>query len=136
MVQVKGLQHIGILVPDVEKAVEWSVEKSGFMKKAEFMASGSRVIFVWSETAQVMCELIQRPAGSQEAKEIEENGGRIDHIAYEVENVEKELQEARRCGMDIIEGVVQVPEFWDNGFEYFLVHSAGGEKVEYCRVKP
>ena len=32
MVQVKGLQHIGILVPDVEKAVEWYVEKSGFMK--------------------------------------------------------------------------------------------------------
>ena len=28
MVQVKGLQHIGILVPDVEKAAEWYVEKS------------------------------------------------------------------------------------------------------------
>ena len=33
--------------------------------------------------------------------------------------------------MDIIEGIVQVPEFWEHGFEYFLVHTATGEKVEY-----
>lgn len=134
MVKVKGLQHIGILVPDVEASAKWYIEKSGFIKKAEFMASGSRVIFVYSPASGVLCELIQRPEGSAEAEEIQKSGGRVDHIAYEVEDVDKELEEAEKCGMDIIEGVVQVPEFWDNGFEYFLVHSAGGEKVEYCRV--
>ena len=79
-------------------------------------------------------ELIQRPRGSSEAEEIEKNGGRIDHIAYEVEDLEKEFEEAKACGMEIIEGIEQVPEFWENGFAYFLVYSPGGEKVEYCRV--
>ena len=135
MIKVKSLQHIGILVPDVKKAAHWYIQQSGFQKKAEFMASGSRVIFVVSEESHVMCELIQRPDGSLEAEEINKNGGYVDHIAYEVEDIEKEFEEAKRCQLDIIEGIVQVPEFWEHGFEYFLVHTAAGEKVEYCRVK-
>lgn len=134
MVTVKGLQHIGILVPDAEGAANWYIEKSGFEKKAEFMTSGSRVIFVYSKASGVLCELIQRPEGSAEGEEIRKKGGKIDHIAYEVEDLEKEFAEAKACKMDIIEGIVPVPEFWDNGFAYFLVHSAGGEKVEYCKI--
>ena len=38
------------------------------------MASGSRVIFVYSPESRVLCELIQRPRGSSEAEEIEKNG--------------------------------------------------------------
>lgn len=134
MVQIKSLQHIGILVPDVEAAARWYIEKSGFYKKAEFMASGSRVIFVYSPESGVLCELIERPQGSLEGEEIKKNGGRIDHIAYEVEDLDKEFEEAKACKMDIIEGIEQVPEFWENGFAYFLVYSPGGEKVEYCKV--
>ena len=111
MVRIKSLQHIGILVPDAEEAARWYIGKSGFLKKAEFMASGSRVIFVYSPESRVLCELIQRPRGSSEAEEIEKNGGRIDHIAYEVEDLEKEFEEAKACGMEIIEGIEQVPEF-------------------------
>ena len=71
MVKIKGLQHIGILVPDVDAAAGWYTGKSGFRKKAEFMASGSRVIFVYSPESGVLCELIERPKGSGEAEEIE-----------------------------------------------------------------
>ena len=134
MVKIKGLQHIGILVPDVDAAAGWYTGKSGFRKKAEFMASGSRVIFVYSPESGVLCELIERPKGSGEAEKKKKNGGRIDHIAYEVEDLETEFEEAKACGMEIIEGIEQVPEFWENGFAYFLVYSPGGEKVEYCKV--
>lgn len=134
MVKSTGLQHIGILVPDAEAAAKWYIEKSNFEKKGELTVQGSRVIFVYSRDTKVMCELIQRPAGSREAAEVEKNGARIDHIAYEVEDIEKEFAHAKDGGMDIIEGIVEVPEFWDNGFRYFLVYGAGGEKVEYCRV--
>ena len=121
MVKSKGLQHIGILVPDAEAAAKWYIEKSDFEKKGEFTAQGSRVIFVYSRDTKVMCELIQRPAGSEEAADVEKHGGRIDHIAYEAEDLEKEFAH----------GIVEVPEFWENGFQYFLVYGAGGEKVEY-----
>ncbi|GEM_PF-1947106 len=134
MVTIKNLQHIGILVPDVDEASRWYIEKSGFVKRAEFMVGGSRVIFVFNEASGILCELIQRPDGSKEARDIEANGGRIDHIAYEVEDLEKELAAAKAAGMEIIEGIEQVPEFWDHGFAYILTRAAGGEKVEYCKV--
>ena len=44
MVRIKSLQHIGILVPDAEEAARWYIGKSGFLKKAEFMASGNMQI--------------------------------------------------------------------------------------------
>lgn len=134
MVKSTSLQHIGILVPDAEKAAKWYCEKSDFERRAEFMSQGSQVVFVYSRATGALCELIQRPAGSKEAADIEKNGARIDHIAYEVEDLELEFAHAKEAGMDIIEGIVDIPEFWDNGFRYFLVRGAGGEKVEYCRV--
>ena len=134
MLKIKSLQHIGIIIPDVEKSAEWYIEKSGFEKMGEFWADGSHVIFVKNQASGVMFELIQRPEGSAQAKEVLENGGTIDHVAYEVADLEKEFAHAKELGLDIIEGICDVPTFWDNGFRYFLVHSAGGEKIEYCRV--
>jgi catechol 2,3-dioxygenase-like lactoylglutathione lyase family enzyme len=134
MVKVEGLQHIGILVPDVEKAAIWYIEKSGFYKRAEFYTGGNRVIFVYHEASRILCELIQRPKGSTEAAEVEKSGGKIDHIAYSVEDIEAEFEEAKKCGMNMVEGIVDIPGFWDRGFRYFLVRSESGEKVEYCKV--
>ena len=70
MVRSTSLQHIGILVPDAEKAADWYCGKSDFERRAEFMSQGSRVVFVYSRGTGVLCELIQRPAGSGEAADI------------------------------------------------------------------
>ena len=134
MVKIKALQHIGIIVPDVNASAAWYIEKSGFEKVGDFWADGSHAIFVKNAASGVMFELIQRPPGSEEAIEAETKGGHIDHVAYEVEDLEKEFAHAKEVGMEIIEGLVDVPEFWENGFRYFLVYSEGREKIEYCRV--
>ena len=59
------------------------------------------------------------PAGSEEAADVEKHGGRIDHIAYEAEDLEKEFAQAKEEGMDIIEGIVEVPEFWETDSSIF-----------------
>lgn len=134
MIAIKELQHIGILVPDAQEAAKWYIEKAGFYKKAEFNTGGNRVIFVYHAASRVLCELIQRPEGTEEAEEIKKNGGKIDHIAYSVEDIGAEFEKAVKDGMNILEGIVDIPEFWDRGFRYFLVRSKSGEKVEYCKV--
>lgn len=134
MVTIKALQHIGIIVPDVKASAAWYIEKSGFVQEGDFWADGSHAIFVRNPASNVLFELIQRPDGSEEAKEAQEKGGHIDHVAYEVEDLERELANAKACGMELIEGICDVPTFWENGFQYFLVRSAGREKIEYCRV--
>lgn len=134
MVKIKALQHIGIIVPDVQESAKWYIEKSGFVKEGDFWADGSHAIFVRNPASGVLFELIQRPDGSDEAVEAQEKGGHIDHIAYEVEDLPLEFAHAKEEGMEVIEGICDVPTFWDNGFQYFLVRSAGREKIEYCWV--
>lgn len=134
MVIADRLQHIGILVPDAEEAAKWYQEKAGFSYRATFYSGGSKIIFVHSSSTGVLCELIQRPEGSEEAREVEASGGRVDHIAYECDDLEAAFLEAKACGMEIIEGIVDIPEFWSHGFRYFLTKSATGEKVEFCKV--
>lgn len=135
MVTIKSLQHIGLIVSNAEESAKWYIEKSGFQKKGEFYTKGIKAIFVENERSHVLYELIEHPGESQQAIEANCYGGWVDHIAFEVEDIKKEYEEAICQGMEIIEGIIEIPEFWENGFEYFLVRSPGGEKVEYCKVK-
>ncbi|MEG0048879.1 MAG: VOC family protein [Clostridia bacterium] len=129
------LQHIGIMVADCEAAAAYYVGKEGYTRKAKFFSSGSTVVFVLSPCG-VLFELIQRPAGSKEAQEIEMNGGKIDHIAFECDDLEVTFENAKKDGLEIIEGIVEIPEFWAKGFRYFLTRSQGKEKIEFCKVNP
>lgn len=135
MIHALGIQHIGLIVPDVRKAEQWYTETMGFARKGEFhTASGIHAVFVRSDTLDVMYELIQHPQGSDIQRRAEVCGGWMDHIAYETEDLEAEMEHAKKLGALIIEGIVDVPEFWDNGFRYFLLRAPGGEKVEFCKV--
>lgn len=133
MVTTKSLQHVGVIVPDAEASARWYVEKSGFEHKATYFADGSKAMFVFSPTTGVMLELIERPKDHPDAARARECAY-VDHLAYEVEDPFEALRECKASNMDVMEGVVDIPTFWPNGFQYVLVRSAGGEKVEYCKA--
>lgn len=129
------LQHVGILVPDCEAAADYYVRTQGYKRKAKFESGGSQVVFVVSP-CNVMLELIERPQDSEEANDVQRNGGRIDHLAFECDNLEAAFTEAKAQQLDILEGIVDIPEFWEHGFRYFLTRSCGKEKIEFCKVNP
>ena len=133
MITTNGFQHIGIIMPDLGKAADWYVSTQGYTVVSEREADGSHVRFLKDEHGN-MLELIERPDNSEEKQKAIENGGWIDHLAFAVDDVQKAHDEAVRLGMDIIEGPVLVPGFWDNGLAYVLVRSPGGEKIEFCKV--
>jgi catechol 2,3-dioxygenase-like lactoylglutathione lyase family enzyme len=135
MIESKKIQHIGLIVPDADVAAKWYKDAVGFIPKAEFRTgNGVRAVFVYSEKMDLLYELIQHPKGSDIARKAELCGGWIDHVAFEAEDLEKEFEEAKAQGLLIIEGIVEIPEFWDRGFRYFLLRSPSGEKVEICKV--
>jgi catechol 2,3-dioxygenase-like lactoylglutathione lyase family enzyme len=135
MIETKKIQHIGLIVPDADVAAKWYLDTAGFVRKAEFRTgSGVRAVFVHSEKMDLLYELIQHPRGSDIAQRAEICGGWLDHVAFEVEDLEKEFEKAKAQELIIIEGIVDIPEFWDRGFRYFLLRSPGGEKVEFCKV--
>lgn len=135
MLSIERIQHIGLIVPDADEAAAWYRNAGGFQKKAEFRtAAGIRAVFVAAEKPDLLYELIEHPAGSDIARKAQREGGWLDHVAFQTQDLEAELQKARALGMQVIEGICTIPEFWENGFQYFLVRSPSGEKVEYCRV--
>ena len=134
MIQCEKLQHVGIIVSDAQASAKWYTDYAGFRKKAEFMASGSKVIFVYHDSSEMMLELIERPPGSDQSIQANEGEAWIDHLAFAVRDVENEFEKAKNEHLEIIEGICDVPDFWDHGFRYFLLRSATGEKIEYCKV--
>ncbi len=135
MIATAGLQHIGLFVANARRSADWYVNAMGFREIGRFATRiGQDVIFVRSDALGVTYELVQQPAGSEAAAEFANNPGRVDHLAFLVDDIEAAFRQAKQDGEHIIEGIVDIPEFWDNGFRYFLVRAAGGERVEFCTV--
>ena len=131
----RNIQHIGIIVEDAEVAAEWYIVNSGFKRIAQFETDGNYIVFIHSESANIIFELIQRPEGDPESVKAKNKGGWIDHIAFTVEDLEKEYKTAVQNNLEILYPITVIPEFWENGFEFFLVKTASGEKMEYCRLR-
>lgn len=133
MAMQNRLQHIGIIVSDAEAAAAWYQEKMGFVYEAAFATWDVKVVFVHAPDDGTTLELIQK---LQTAGEQPPVSGYVDHVAYACDNIENAFAEAKADGLEILEGITDIPEFWDNGVRFFMVKAAGGEKIEFCKVLP
>jgi len=133
VLNIKELQHIGIIVNDAKASADWYMKLAKFSKMGSFDIDGSKIIFVRNNESGVMLELIQRPENSEQANAVKDNKGYIDHIAFGTDDVKREAKEAKKMGLDVIEGPVFLPTLWDNGLEYVLIKSVTGEKIEFCK---
>lgn len=135
MIETAALQHVGVFVANARKAADWYIDAMGFKEIGHFRTGGGQdVVFVRSDALGLTYELVQQPAGTAAAEEFANGPGRVDHLAFVVNDIESAFEEAKRRGEEIIEGIVDIPEFWERGFRYFLVKAAGGERVEFCTV--
>lgn len=135
MLASTGTAHIGLYVADAKASAKWYVDTLGFKEIGTFRtSSGHRAVFVRSDALGITYEVVQQPDGSESAKEFVSGPGRVDHVAYAVADVEKAFADAKKMGAEIIEGIVDLPEFWAKGYRYFMIRGAGGEKVEFGQI--
>jgi len=133
MLNIKNLDHIGIIVCNAEASATWYIKVAKFSKVDTFDINGSKIVFVKNNESGVMLEIIQKPENSEIANKVKDNKGYIDHIAFGTDDVEKEAEEAKKMGLEIIEGPVVIPEMWKNGIKFLMIKAATGEKIEYCK---
>jgi lactoylglutathione lyase len=77
-------------------------------------------------------ELYQLP--ETELHDIEKRGdGRIDHIAFDVNDISLAYTELMRAGFTI-ESKPASLDFWDNGCQYFTVIGPDGERLEFNQI--
>ena len=129
---LRGAQHLGIPVVDLAAARRWYVDVLGcqVLFATTFGDPGSEISVAFLERAGVVFELYQLP--SVALAEVGARGdGHIDHIAFDVTDIEQAFAEVQAAGLDTIEPAPVWLPFFEWGVRYFAIRGPSGEKIEF-----
>ncbi len=131
----KRLQHVGIPVSNITVSDAF-YSRLGFknVMQSAFVIDGETGTCVMMKNEDVIIELYQMP--DQFLHEIKiRNHGHIDHIAFDVEDIDKTFALLKEASFNILEEQpVQLPSFWSNGCKYFNILGPDGEKLEFNQI--
>ncbi|MEJ7738016.1 MAG: VOC family protein [Chitinophagaceae bacterium] len=129
--KINHIQHIGIPVTDIKRPEEF-YKRLGFgnVMDSEFEYNERKGMVVMMQRDDMIIELYQMP--EKELTEIRNRkDGRIDHIAFDVDNIDTAFIELRNATFDIIEEAPVFLPFWENGCRYFNIPGPDGERLEF-----
>jgi methylmalonyl-CoA/ethylmalonyl-CoA epimerase len=98
-----ALHHVGIVVRDLDEAVE-TYQRLGFTNGEWFEMAEQGIVAVTYRTGNGYVELIQPtdPEGAI-ARFLAKRGDSMHHVAYRVENLQEELDRLRAMGVRLID---------------------------------
>ncbi|AEG14947.1 methylmalonyl-CoA epimerase [Desulfofundulus kuznetsovii DSM 6115] len=132
MIGIKKIDHIGIAVKDLAKAIEFYEGLLGLKVTGTEVVEEQRVKVAFLPTGDSEVELLESttPDGPI-ARFIEKNGEGIQHIAFRVENLEQALEELKAKGVRLID---EKPRRGAGGARIAFLHpkSTFGTLVELC----
>lgn len=85
------------------------------------------------KSGAVVMELYQFPASAL-AEIRGRSHGHIDHIAFDVEDIEAVFDELKARHFDIQEEAPVFLAFWDKGCRYFNILGPDGERLEFNQI--
>lgn len=120
-----GLQHIGIPTNDLDATVDF-YEKLGFKTAlaTKNEAADERVTFL--KLNDLVIEVYENNQALLK-------DGAIDHIAFNVEDIEEALQEVKDLNIPLLVGEPQFLPFWENGIKYFIAEGPNKERIEFSQ---
>jgi catechol 2,3-dioxygenase-like lactoylglutathione lyase family enzyme len=132
--KLNHIQHIGIPVTDI-KISEAFYERLGFknVMESSFDYNGGKGKVAMMQLNEMILELYQMP--ESEMKEIRERkNGHIDHIAFDVDDIDETLEELKKASFTIIEKQPVFLSFWKKGCKYFNITGPDGERLEFNQI--
>lgn len=81
----------------------------------------------------MIVELYQMPSAALEEVRSRKNG-HIDHIAFDVDDIDEAYQSITNMGLPIIEAQPVFLSFWKKGCKYFNITGPDGERLEFNQV--
>ena len=132
---VKRIEHLGIAVENLDAAVELyeSLLNTVCYKKEEVQSEGVRTAFF--QVGESKVELLEATnPDSPIAKFLAKNGSGFHHVAFEVDDIDFELQRLEANGFQLIH---QTPKDGADNKKIAFLHpkSSGGLLVELCQEK-
>ena len=127
---IKRIDHIGIIVRDIEKALTVYQGALGLRlgKIQERPDLAATIAFLPTGDSEI--ELVQPVTGDSDvAKFLEERGEGIHHICLEVDDIEGALADLRGRGLQVID---EIPRVGPDGERFAFIHpkSAHGVLLE------
>ena len=98
------LHHIGVVVPDIQAAAPWWSQVAGFRPTSEIVHDPIQKVMVqFFEAGGTCIELIQ-PASdaSPVTRFLNERGGGLYHLCFEVPNLDQALAKWRESGAFLV----------------------------------
>jgi catechol 2,3-dioxygenase-like lactoylglutathione lyase family enzyme len=132
--KLNHIQHTGIPVTDI-KISEAFYGRLGFrnVMASTFKSNGGKGTVAMMKLNNMILELYQMPEA--ELKEIgERKNGHIDHIAFDVDNIDETFRELKAAAFNIIEEQPVFLAFWKNGCKYFNITGPDGERLEFNQI--
>jgi lactoylglutathione lyase len=131
---LKRIQHIGIPVTDMHKSVAF-YERLGFREtmQAVFSHKGAQGQVKMMEQGDIILELYQMPP-DELPKIRDRNDGHIDHIAFDVDDIDKAFKTIRGRGFTTLEEEPVFLPFWEKGCKFFHILGPDGERLEFNQV--
>ena len=126
MVKIKKINHVGIVVRDMEKSLPFWNKILGLSATAVERVPSYKVDIAFLRAGESEIELLEPHAGNTPMEKLNrENGGGLDHLCLEVENLEEVLLELKEVGVTLInETPVLLP-----GRKLAFVHPSSADGV-------
>ena len=133
--KINYIQHIGIPVSNIQKSIGF-YEKFGFtnVMPSSFEIEGEKGgIVAMMKRDSIILELYQMPA-SYLTEITNRKDGHIDHIAFDVDDIELAFTTIKENHFTILEKEPVYLNFWNKGCKYFNVLGPDGERLEFNEI--
>jgi catechol 2,3-dioxygenase-like lactoylglutathione lyase family enzyme len=134
VVAINKLQHIGIPVTDLSVS-EAFYNRLGFEKvmRSDFSFDGDTGTCLMMQHKDFIIELYQMPQKQLQEIKARKNG-HVDHIAFDVDDIEASFKALRQAFFTILEEAPVFLPFWKNGCKYFNILGPDGERLEFNQI--
>ncbi len=133
-IRINHLQHIGIPVTNISVSQAF-YERLGFsnVMSSTFLHEGEQGKVAMMKRDAMIIELYQMP--EPELNNVRQRkDGRIDHIAFDVSDIEETFSTLKKEGFTILEDSPVFLNFWEKGCKYFNISGPDGERLEFCQI--
>lgn len=133
--KINHIQHIGIPVSNIQKSIAF-YEQFGFnnVMLSTFEIEGEKGgIVAMMQRGTIILELYQMPA-SHLTKIASRKDGHIDHIAFDVDDIDLTFKTLKENHFTILETEPVFLNFWNKGCKYFTLLGPDGERLEFNEI--
>jgi lactoylglutathione lyase len=133
-IKINALQHIGIPVSNLENSMLF-YQRLNFkpVMRSTFTHEDGEGKVSMMKLGAIIIELYQMP--EPELNHIKQRkDGKIDHITFDVDDIQECFNTMKTEGFHIIEDEPQFLNFWEKGIRYFNVLGPDKERLEFCQI--